>query len=124
MNRLKSLFGGPRKPSRTLTLIKGTATWAVRKDPESGILVAECSPLRLVAWGYTQEQLMDCAEEALDLLFSHLAKHNELVPFMEQRGFSVTTYPIAPVTQTDAPASPVNGTTNRLLHPGLLDQYA
>ena len=126
MNYLANIFKmGLRKLRPPMvTVIQGTVEWDVEKDSDTGVLIAECSSLKLVAWGHTQEQLKGRLERSVKLLFAHLAEHGALESFMKERGFSIKTYPIiASSAQVRVRVPPINGITNRL-HPTLPPQYA
>ena len=108
-----------RKPSpRMLPIIRGTTIWELRKDTDDegvSILIATCPSLKLVAWGYTEQDLTEYVVESMGLLFSHLHKHGRLIPLVEREGFTVEDHPVLSAPGRGAtPVSPVNGTSSVL----------
>ena len=98
-------------------VVSGTVSWQLRKDPKSGALIATCSPLKLVAWGHTMEDLTEYVVNVLGLYFAHLLKHDQL-PFIESKGFLVQRFLAVPDV-TRSPYYPVVNGTQSILHPAL-----
>ena len=72
-------------------------TWTRKEDPETGILVAICQPLKLAAWGSTEDDLADCKGKVMTLFLSYLADQDILESFMEEHGFPVRVCSITPL---------------------------
>ena len=71
--------------------------WEKKQDPGSGISVATCRPLNLIAWGGTENEMEDCKGKVMTLLLAYLSEQGILESFMRERGFPVEIIPIMPL---------------------------
>ena len=68
--------------------IDGMVEWQAKQNPESGYWAATCNELGLCAGGETFEELQSCIEEVVAFLFEDLRKDGDLIPFLEEHGWS------------------------------------
>ena len=71
-----------------IVYIDASVAWHVGHDPERGRWYGVCPDLNLNASGDTQFDMLECAGEAVQLLFEDLVEDDELDAFLEERGWT------------------------------------
>ncbi|MDE2639909.1 MAG: hypothetical protein OXI03_04910 [Chloroflexota bacterium] len=70
--------------------IHGDFTWDFARNPASGLWIGFCEQLGLNADGATFEELQECMNEAITLLFRDLYEEGDLTPFLEEHGWTMS----------------------------------
>lgn len=81
------------KSKPVLVQIQATVAWEVVQDPADGHWFGICRALNLNAIGDTWAEFQECANEAIELLFQSLLKHDELDGFLRKNGWNATPVP-------------------------------
>lgn len=79
--------------SRFVVRIDAMVGWVVVHHHTSGTYVGVCKSLNLNAAGDTMEEFLDCANEAIELLFADLYETQELDAFLQEQGWTRTGLP-------------------------------
>ena len=79
-----------RKKSVIIQL-QATVQWEVANDPENGQWIGICRMLNLNAVGDTWGEFVECANEAMQLLFVDLFEEGELAAFLHRNGWRLST---------------------------------
>lgn len=74
-----------RKP--VIVQIQAQILWEVHHDPESNKWIGVCRMLNLNAVGDTWGEFVECANEAMQLLFEDLFEDGELEEFLRLNGW-------------------------------------
>lgn len=82
--------------------IKGDFTWDFARNPASGLWIGFCEQLGLNADGATFEELQECMNEAIGLLFRDLHEEGDLTLFLEEHGWTMNAEDSSPLPE-DAP---------------------
>lgn len=77
----------------SLIIIDATVDWHIVHDAARGKWYGVCPALNLNASGDTQFEMLECAGEAVQLLFVDLVEDEELDAFLAERGWDIS--PIA-----------------------------
>lgn len=67
--------------------ITAALTWEVVQDPHTHQYIGVCRALNLNAMGGSWVEFQECANEAMQLLFTDLFEDNELDGFLRQNGW-------------------------------------
>lgn len=79
-----------KRKQETITVqVQGTVLWEYAQDAATKSWVGVCRPLNINAVGETWRELMDCAAEAMSLLFVDLLQTGELDAFLRHHGWSL-----------------------------------
>lgn len=75
------------KKKVAVVTIQANVGWKVSRDPRTGTYMGVCEALNLNAIGDTWEEFQECANEAIDLLFTDLFEDSEFDAFLRDRGW-------------------------------------
>lgn len=76
------------EPNPTTVQINAMVQWQLFRRPD-GRFFGVCPALNLNAAGDDWEEFQACANEAIDLLFRSLARHNELDAFLQRNRWTL-----------------------------------
>ena len=69
--------------------INANVMWQATYDPEAGSWIGVCPDLNLNAVGDSYGQLLECAVDAMQLLFEDLLAEHELEAFRRRHGWAL-----------------------------------
>lgn len=93
------------KRKEVVVTIQAQIFWLARQDPDTRRWLAVCPPLNLNAVGDTYEELQECGNEAMAMLFRDLVEEGEIEPFLKRNGWRMIGTPSRGHTRFDIPAS-------------------
>jgi predicted RNase H-like HicB family nuclease len=93
--------------------IEASVPWKYCQDPQSGLWVAVCGPFKITLQADTYPELLESMAEALNEMFSDLAREDEIEDFLKEHGWRIAgTLP--PKQQRDALSFDLPIQTNRV----------
>ncbi len=100
-----------RKQTKNVS-IEATVPWKYCQDPEMGVWVAYCEPFKLTVQAATYPELLETIGEAINEVFTDLAKTNEVDDFLREHGWQAVGRRSEPRSRTMSFDLPIQ--TNRV----------